>query len=83
MTQAMKKRTPIRAIRDKCLDCCANQYGEVENCPSKDCALWPYRKGQRPTGQENYAASGVVLPVGRFDGGMARPGPEKALKGGK
>lgn len=83
MIQAMRKRTPIRAIRDKCLDCCGNQYGEVEKCPSKDCALWSYRKGKRPGFPENYGPSGGVLPIGPSNGGMARPGPKKALKGDK
>lgn len=40
--------TPIRAIRQKCLDCCCWQKQEVKLCPSKDCPLHPYRLGHRP-----------------------------------
>ena len=40
--------TPMKAIRAKCLDCCCDQQAEVRRCPSKDCALWPYRMGHRP-----------------------------------
>ena len=40
--------TPLRAIRAKCLDCCCGQVAEVRRCPSKSCALWPYRFGKNP-----------------------------------
>jgi len=40
--------TPIKAIRQKCLDCCCEQPKEVRLCPVKDCSLWPYRMGHRP-----------------------------------
>lgn len=32
-----------RAIREKCLDCCCGQEGEVRRCNIKKCSLWPYR----------------------------------------
>ena len=44
----MKKLTPIKAIRAKCLDCCAGQSGEVKLCPAEKCPLYPYRFGHRP-----------------------------------
>ena len=47
MTEA-KPTTPIRAIRAKCLDCCANQAQEVRLCPCYDCPLYPYRMGHNP-----------------------------------
>ena len=40
--------TPLKAIREKCLDCCADQPGEVRACPSEKCPLWPYRMGHNP-----------------------------------
>lgn len=43
--------TPLKAIRAKCLDCCIGQVNEVRLCPSKDCALWPYRLGHNPARQ--------------------------------
>ena len=42
------KLTPIKAIRSKCIECCAGQKVEVRLCPIKDCALWGYRMGHRP-----------------------------------
>ena len=44
----MKKLTPMRAIRAKCIECCAGQIPEVRKCEIKNCALWPYRMGHRP-----------------------------------
>ena len=47
-----KIRTPVKAIRAKCLDCCCNQRLEVKLCPAKGCPLWPYRLGHRPKNME-------------------------------
>ena len=40
--------TPIKAIRAKCLDCCAGSYKEVSLCTARNCSLYPYRFGKRP-----------------------------------
>ena len=42
-------QTPIKAIREKCLDCSCGQYKEVRLCPVINCALYPYRMGVRPS----------------------------------
>ena len=44
----MKKITPIRAIRLKCLDCCNGSQTEVKLCPITDCPLYAYRLGKDP-----------------------------------
>jgi len=41
-------KTPIKAIRDKCLDCCCGSTKEVRLCTIINCALYPYRFGRRP-----------------------------------
>jgi hypothetical protein len=41
-------RTPMKAIRAKCLDCTCDQVLEIRQCTITDCALWPYRMGRRP-----------------------------------
>ena len=48
----MKILTPIKAIRARCLDCCAGQKKEVRLCPAKECPLWPYRMGHRPKAED-------------------------------
>ena len=41
-------RTPMKAIRAKCLDCSAGSTKEVERCLVESCPLFPYRFGMRP-----------------------------------
>ncbi len=36
-----------RAIKEKCLDCCAGNRGEVRSCPVEGCPLWRFRLGAR------------------------------------
>lgn len=43
-----KHMTPVRAIRAKCLDCCAGSAHEVKLCPSSSCSLYPFRLGKNP-----------------------------------
>ena len=48
-SMAKNFKTPIKAMRAKCLDCCCGSPKEVRLCPVKECALYPYRFGKRPT----------------------------------
>ena len=41
--------TPIKSIREKCLDCTAGSRKEIRLCTVIQCALYPYRFGKRPT----------------------------------
>ena len=43
-----KKLTGMSAIREKCLECSAWSFKEVQSCPVKDCALYPFRFGRYP-----------------------------------
>ena len=43
-----KHRSPLKAIRAKCLDCCCGDSKEVRLCPTEHCALHPYRMGKNP-----------------------------------
>lgn len=49
----MAKRTPIKAIRTKCLDCCNGQQKAVRECDIVSCALHEYRMGHRPKVEES------------------------------
>ena len=42
------KSIVLKAIRNKCLDCCVWQVAEVRKCHLQDCDLWPYRFGRDP-----------------------------------
>jgi hypothetical protein len=37
-----------RAIREKCMDCCAGNDAEVRKCELLKCPLFPYRFGCSP-----------------------------------
>lgn len=43
-----RAQNPLKAIREKCLDCCCGNAAEVRKCVAVDCALWPYRMGRNP-----------------------------------
>ena len=44
----IKKITPLRAIRLKCLDCCVFQPKEVKLCGAVECPLYSFRFGKYP-----------------------------------
>jgi len=37
------KLRQMKAMREKCLNCCGYQEQEVRGCEIKSCSLWPYR----------------------------------------
>jgi len=41
-------KSPLRALRARCLDCCGYQEKEVALCPAVDCPSWPFRMGTDP-----------------------------------
>ena len=45
--------TPIKAIKEKCLDCCCGQREEVKMCPVKTCPLHDFRLGKNPKRKRN------------------------------
>lgn len=59
--RSTKKVPPLKAIRNKCLDCCNESYIEVEKCPVNDCPLYSYRFGKNPS----RAGLGGTPPKGR------------------
>lgn len=56
----MKQRTPMKAIRAKCVECSGDNLAEVRMCEIDDCALWPYRMGRRP-GTVRKGGSGIRI----------------------
>ena len=43
----MKEVTPMKAIRQKCLDCSCGSSEEVKNCFAKKCPLYHFRFGYK------------------------------------
>ena len=48
LSQKFSAQNPLKAIREKCVDCCCGNAAEVRKCVSVDCALWPYRMSTNP-----------------------------------
>lgn len=51
----MKKITPIKAIRAKCIDCCGGSVYEPKYCTISLCPLYVYRLGHRPKDDNLYS----------------------------
>lgn len=51
-------KSPMKAIREKCLDCCAGQPSEIRLCEAVSCPLWPFRSGVHP-----YTAARSKIPL--------------------
>lgn len=41
-------RSPLRAIKANCLECCCGQQNEVKLCTCSTCPLYPFRLGRNP-----------------------------------
>ncbi|WP_296880211.1 hypothetical protein [Thomasclavelia sp.] len=54
-----KRISRSKAIRLKCLDCCAFSPGEVRECKSIDCPLWRYRMGREEKDRLYYETGSV------------------------
>lgn len=56
--------TPLKAIREKCLDCCCGNAYEVKMCTATNCPLYVYRDGHNPNrkgvGNKNPNTSGIA-----------------------
>ena len=48
LSQKFRAQNPLKAIREKCIDCCCGDTSEVRKCVAFDCALWPFRMGKNP-----------------------------------
>ncbi len=40
--------SPMKALRLRCLDCCAGSPARVRLCESVTCPSWPFRMGENP-----------------------------------
>ena len=60
------QKTPLKAIREKCLDCCGYKYSEVRECHITDCPLWAYRMGKNPFHQRNMTDGQKQVAIQRF-----------------
>lgn len=46
------KTSPLKAIREKCIECCCGSSTEVKECTAQNCPIYPYRFGKNPFRQK-------------------------------
>lgn len=46
------KTNPVKAIREKCIDCCGGSTLEVKECTAESCPIYPFRFGKNPFRQK-------------------------------
>lgn len=46
--KSIKRLSPVKAIKAKCLDCSGASKKEVRECIIQDCPLYPFRLGKNP-----------------------------------
>lgn len=66
--------TPLKAIRARCVDCCAGELVTVRRCDFKEeCPLWPFRMGKGVRGQ-----GGLMRPIRQYCLWCVRDQPNEA-----
>ena len=45
---AHRTMSPLKALRLRCIDCCAGSSLEVRLCTAVSCPSWPFRMGRNP-----------------------------------
>jgi len=52
MSAGHQPMSPLKALRLRCLDCCAGQPSEVRLCTAVACTSWPFRMRNNPWRKE-------------------------------
>lgn len=58
------KTNPVKAIREKCLDCCCGSTTEVKECTVSQCPIYPFRLGKNPFRQKREMTEEQKMAVG-------------------
>lgn len=77
----MKRRTPIPAIRQTCLECVGNSTKEARECAIPECSLHEYRMNCRPKGKAKLTPRQAIKEHCIFCmGGRGNKGRSTALR---
>lgn len=71
---SLELRTPLKAIRWRCLWCCLNSRQEVVFCQNQKCPLWPFRLGRGTKGQGLSPTKAIQRYCQSCAGGADLPG---------
>ena len=69
--------SPLKALRLRCLDCCAGSAAEVRLCVSVTCPSWPFRMGRSPWRQPISDAARERLARSAFRTAATQSAPQK------
>jgi hypothetical protein len=75
----LQERSPLRSIREKCIDCCGGNKAEVARCQIQACALWPFRMGRNPNRGGCWGNARLSL---RYETSLKRTPPKKDTPAG-
>jgi hypothetical protein len=76
--EASNLGTPLRALRQHCVECCGGNFAEVRACSAQSCPLWLFRHGRNPTAAERAAVAGQ--PVHPLERTLAGASGLKAIR---
>jgi hypothetical protein len=82
LEKAFLRRSVLKSIRAKCLDCSGYQVGEIAKCTAIGCALWILRMGTNPLSSRkgNPDSLPTFSPIARDLQRPARGRPTRAEK---
>ena len=69
--------SPLKALRLRCLDCCAGSAAEVRLCVSVTCPSWPFRMGRSPWRKPISDATRERLARSAFEIAATQSAPQK------
>lgn len=69
----MKNITPLKAIRQKCLEC-SESAKEVKLCQCTDCPLWTFRMGFGPKKHGMVNPGAFLKKTGHLPGDLGKSG---------
>jgi len=69
--------SPLKALRLRCVDCCAGSPSEVRQCVSVTCPSWPFRMGRSPWRQPISDATRERLARSAFKIAATQNAPHK------
>ena len=69
--------SPLKALRLRCIDCCAGSSLEVRLCTAVGCPAWPFRMGKNPWRSKAASNTGDVAPASGSDMAATLTNPVK------
>ena len=72
MTLEAKRRSPLKSIRQYCIECAGDNMAEVKRCHLADCPLHPYRMGKTGRTRQANPKALAALAAARAETSLTR-----------